>query len=235
MNGPLMRPPSTAMILAAGFGTRMGALTRDRPKPLLKVAGATLLDRAIDLCVAAGVRRVVINLHYRGEMIKAALSSRNDVEIAYSEETEILETGGGVARALPLLGAEPFFVVNSDAIWTGASPLDELAASWRPEMRALLNVASVDRAIEYTRDGDFFLSGGELTRRGDATSAPFVYTGAQIIRPDLFVDAPTGAFSLNLIWDEVLRRTALHGVRHDGDWIDVGAPPGLARAAELVG
>ena len=199
------RAPDVAMILAAGFGTRMGALTSNTPKPLLKVGGRSLLDRALDLCAEISVRRVVINLHYRGDQIRAALSNRTDMEIIFSEETEILETGGGVTAALELLGDTPFFTLNSDAVWTGAQPLAALSRAWRPDGGALLHLVSRENAIGYSRSGDFELSiDGALSRRGDAPTASYVYTGAQIISPEAFTDAPQGAFSMNLVWDALL-------------------------------
>lgn len=226
----------TAMILAAGFGTRMGALTADRPKPLLEVAGKSLIWRTLDECVKAGVSRAVVNTHYRGDMIEGALASRDDLKIIISEETEILETGGGIAKALPFLGAKPFFSVNSDAIWTGPRPLPTLMSEWREDMGALLHLTPRENAIGYTRDGDFFMDvTGRLTRRVGASKAPFVFTGAQVIRPEVFVNAPSGAFSLNVIWDQLIASGRLFGVVHQGAWVDVGTPEGLRLAeAELL-
>ena len=227
-----MSAPAAAMILAAGFGTRMGALTANRPKPLLEVAGETLLDRALDLAAAAGVERAVVNLHYLGAQIRRSLAGRSRPRIAFSEEDEILETGGGVAQALPLLGEAPFFVMNADALWPGGDPLGELAAVWDPRrMGALLHLTPRDAAIAYTRAGDFDLDPeGRLVRRGAAPRAPFVFTGAQIIAPEAFAGAPPGAFSLNLVWDELLAEGRLFGVVGSGRWVDVGTPDGLAAA-----
>lgn len=227
--------PRVAMILAAGFGTRMGALTADTPKPLLHVAGRSLLDRALDLCVEAGVREAVVNLHYRGDQIRAALRDRDDIAIAFSDEREILETGGGVAAALDRLGDAPFFTLNSDAVWRGGSPLRALSRAWRADDGALLHLVPKERAVGYTRSGDFSVAAdGALTRRGAAASAPFVFSGAQIITPDAFADAPAGPFSLNLIWDALNARGRLRGVIQELDWIDVGTPDGLRLATERL-
>ncbi|MEL7464243.1 MAG: nucleotidyltransferase family protein [Pseudomonadota bacterium] len=236
MGGELMDDaPNTAMVLAAGFGTRMGALTADRPKPLLTVGGKTLLDRALDECAAAGVSRAVVNLHYLGDMIRKALHERVMPAIVFSEETEILETGGGVANASPLLGEAPFFTMNADAVWTGMRPLPQLSSDWRDGIDALLLLAPVERAIGYTRAGDFFAGDdGGLTRRGDKARAPYVYTGAQIIRPEAFADAPDGAFSLNVIWDRLIAEGRIGAVVHDGEWVDVGTPDGLCLAERAV-
>ena len=224
-----------AMILAAGFGTRMGALTKDRPKPLIDVAGRALIHHALDRCEEGGVGTVVVNLHYRGDQIRAALRDRASPKIIFSEETEILETGGGVAKALPLLGADPFFTLNADAIWTGAAPLAALARGWRGGAGALLLLAPRERALGHVGPGDFRLdAAGRITRRGAAETAPYVFTGAQIIAPDEFKDAPAGAFSTNLIWDRLIGEGRAFGLVHDGDWVDVGHPEGLRRAEDAL-
>ncbi len=223
----------TAMIMAAGFGTRMGALTAATPKPLLPVAGKPLIDHALDYCAAAGVARHVINLHYLGDQIRDHLAARSD--IAFSEEAEILDTGGGETQALPLLGNDPFYTVNSDAIFVGPPPLAALAEAWRPsDMDALLLMVRREAAIGYTRAGDFSLDGGRPVRRGDAASAPYVYAGAQIIKPGAFADAPNGAFSTNLIWDRLNEAGRLSAAVYDGGWVDVGTPEGLKLADEAL-
>ncbi len=197
-----MKRPSSAMILAAGLGTRMRPLTDTCPKPMLPLLGRPMIDLALDHAAAAGVTRAVVNLHYLGGMIRDHLAGRVEPEILFSEEQpEILDTGGGIAQALPLLGAEPFYVINSDAVWVGPNPLEALAAAWNPErMDALLLLAPRERARGYTRVGDFFLSGeGDVpVWRGEAEAAPMVYTGAQIIAPGVFGNAPRGPFPL---WD----------------------------------
>lgn len=222
------------MVLAAGFGTRMGALTKDRPKPLIEVAGRALIDHALDAVAAAGVEEAVVNLHYRGEQIAAHLAPRDAPRIVYSPEEEILETGGGVARALPLLGADPFFCLNADAIWTGAAPLPALAAAWDgARMGALLHLVRREDAIGHKGLGDFHRNAaGALTRRGAAEGAgpPYVFTGAQILTPGAFDDAPAGAFSTNVVWDRLIEDGRLFGVVHEGAWVDVGTPEGVSLA-----
>ncbi|MEM8752306.1 MAG: nucleotidyltransferase family protein [Pseudomonadota bacterium] len=231
-----MSAPRVAMALAAGFGTRMGALTRDRPKPLIEVAGRALIDHALDDAAAAGVERAVVNLHYLGEMIAEHLADRERPEIAFSPEEALLDTGGGVLRALPLLGPDPFFCLNADAIWTGARPLPALAAAWDPaRMGAVLHLVRRDDARGHAGSGDFFADDdGRLVRRGGAAAAPFVFTGAQILTPAAFEGAPGGAFSTNLIWDRLIDERRLFGVVHEGAWIDVGSPAGLALAEEAL-
>lgn len=229
-----MTRPRAAMILAAGFGTRMRPLTEDRPKPLIEVAGRTLLDRALDLAGTAGVSRAVVNLHYRGEMIRAHLAGRATPAIAFSEETPaILDTGGGIRQALPRLGPAPFFAINPDAAWTGPDPLAALAAMWDPQaMDALLLLVARERAAAHAGPGDFFLAadGAAPRRRGEASAAPFVYTGAQILSPAAFEGTAPGAFSLNEVWDRLAARGRLAAIRHRGGWVDVGTPAGVAAA-----
>jgi MurNAc alpha-1-phosphate uridylyltransferase len=222
------------MVLAAGFGTRMRPLTDRLPKPLLAVAGRTLLDRALDRVAEAGLARAVVNVHYRADMIRAHLAGRRTPEIAISEEAPaILDTGGGIRRALPLLGARPFAVVNADALWTGPCPVAALRAAWEPaRMDALLLLVPRGRARAHAGAGDFFLDapGGAPARRGGAARAPFVYTGAQILAPGAMEGTPEGAFSLNRVWDGLLARGRLAAIVHGGGWVDVGTPAGLEAA-----
>jgi MurNAc alpha-1-phosphate uridylyltransferase len=223
--------PAVGMVLAAGLGTRMRPLTDDRPKALLTVAGRTLLDRAIDACVAGGAVRMVVNVHHFAPMMRAHLAARAAPPIAISDESDaLLETGGGVVRALPLLGPDPFFAVNADAIWTGPAPCARLAAAWEDDADALLLLVRRADAIAYGRAGDFDLGPDGRPRRRTGETADFVYTGAQIIRPGAFVDAPAGAFSTNLIWDRLAAAGRLRAVVHHGGWVDVGTPAGLAAA-----
>lgn len=230
-----MTAPHTAMVLAAGFGTRMGTLTADTPKPMLPVGGRPLIDHALDRCKEGGARRAVVNLHYLGAQIRTHLAGHHDIQVEFSEETEILETGGGLAHAAPLLGDNPIYTINSDAIWTGAAPLPQLADAWDgARMDALLLLVRRENALGYTRAGDFFEDDGVLARRGGAPVAPYVYSGAQIFKPDALIDAPKGAFSLNVIWDEMLAKRRLFGVIYDGGWVDVGTADGLALAEEAL-
>lgn len=228
---------NTAMVLAAGLGTRMRPLTDNLPKPLIEAAGQTLIDRSLDRVEEIGVTRAVVNLHYLPDILRAHLAGRTAPMIDFSDETnELLETGGGIVRALPLLGDEPFVVINSDNIWIGEEALSPLAQAWRPEeMDVLLLLVPTQTAIGYTRSGDFRLDDrGQLIRRGEQPAAPFVFSGAQIIKPDVFAKAPQGSFSLNLIWDEIIASGRAFGVVHDGGWCDVGTPDGLRLAEAAV-
>lgn len=216
------------MIMAAGFGTRMRPLTDDRPKPLVTVSGRTLLDHALDRLVAAGVTLAVINLHYRAQMIKEHLSRRRDIEIQYSMEDEILGTGGGVVKALPLFGGECFFILNSDSIWVEGCvpPLTAMQRQWDPEqMDGLLLLAAMTTAMGYDGRGDFLLdTNGHVARVPQAMSSPYAYPGVQIVHPRLFEGAPQGEFSTNVMWDRAIARNRLYGTRLDGVWIHVGTP-----------
>jgi len=220
--------PFPVMLFAAGFGTRMGALTRDRPKPMVEVAGRPLIDHAIDLCRAAGATRLVANVHYKPDAIIPHLRSR---DVAVSHETpEILDTGGGLRHALPLLGDGPVVTLNTDAVWTGPNPLTALAQAWRPGMGALL--MTVPRSRTHGRDGagDFGMSDdGALSRGGD-----LVFTGAQIIDPAVLGDYPDAVFSLSQVWTDLAARGALHGIEHPGHWADVGHPKGITAAEALL-
>lgn len=220
--------PDALMLFAAGFGTRMGALTADRPKPLIPVAGRALIDHALDLVPAAGVRRIVVNLHYRGGQIRAHLAGRN---VLFSEERpEILDTGGGLRAALPLLGPGPVFTLNSDAIWVGPNPLVQLAGQWRAGMGALLLLAPANHLHGHTGAGDFTLHpDGRISRGG-----PLTYLGAQIIDPTGLEQVPAAAFSLNHHWDRLIAAGRAHGTLYPGQWCDVGHPDGIALAEALL-
>lgn len=218
------------MLFAAGFGTRMGALTADRPKPLIPVAGRALIDHALALTGRPYVRRRVVNTHYRADQIAAHLAGRADLRLSH-ESPEILETGGGLRQALPLLGPGPVFTLNTDAVWTGPNPLDTLRDAWDPaRMEVLLLLVPRDRALGHRGAGDF-LSGpdGRLTRGAGA-----VYTGAQILCPDRLARIPARVFSLNLLWDGALAAGRVHGVIHPGGWCDVGRPDALPLAEALL-
>lgn len=215
------------MLFAAGFGTRMGALTRDRPKPLIEVAGRPLIDHA--LALAGGVPRKVVNVHYLPGQIAAHVAGRADV--ALSREEALLDTGGGLKRALPLLGQSPVFTLNTDAVWRGPDPLAALAAAWRPgAMEALLLMVPVARARGHGGTGDFAVGpDGRLTRGPGA-----VYTGAQIVETGAVAAVPDAAFSLNLVWDGMAARGTLHGLLWPGEWCDVGRPEGIALAEAML-
>lgn len=222
-------PPDALMLFAAGFGTRMGALTANRPKPLIEVAGRPLLDHALALAHQAGLARVVVNTHYLGAQIAAHLAGR-DVLIS-DESAAILETGGGLRKALPLLGAGPVMTLNTDAIWTGGNVLAALRAAWRPgEMAALLALVPQERALGHAGAGDFaLLPDGRITR-----GKGYVYTGAQVLDPAGIETVSAEAFSLNLLWDRLLAEGRVFGLVHDGGWCDVGRPESIALAEGML-
>lgn len=227
------------MVLAAGLGTRMRPLSLARPKCLLPLAGSTPLDRALDRLARAGVVRAAVNLHYRAEAIRAHLAGRRAPEIVFSDESEaILDTGGGVAKALALLGPRPFFVVNAVSLWTDGEgdALAALAEAFDPaRMDALLLVHPRAEAVGYDGPGDFALGpDGRLTRRPAEGVAGYVFTGVQILRPELFEAAPAGPFSLNLLYDEAAARGRLHGLRHRGRWLNLKTPAALALAERAL-
>jgi MurNAc alpha-1-phosphate uridylyltransferase len=218
------------ILFAAGLGTRMGALTRDRPKPLIPVAGKALLDHALDLCHPEIVSKTVANLHYKGDQIEAHLQGR---DVALSWETTLLETGGGLRAALPLLGTGPVMTLNTDAVWTGGNPLAELTAAWSQRMDALLLLTSVERAIGHTGTGDFLMDTDGRLRR--ANGAPgLVYLGAQIIRTEMLTDVTEQIFSLNLLWDRMIADGRAFGTIHHGGWCDVGQPSSIALAEGML-
>jgi len=217
------------MLFAAGFGTRMGALTADCPKPLIEVGGRALIDRALDLAADAGIQRVVVNTHYRAQMIADHLSGRN---VAISDEQpDVLETGGGLRHALPQLGKGAVLTLNPDAVWQGPNPLTLLRAAWNPDqMDALLVMVPPQDAKAYSGTGDFHLAeDGQLTR-----GPGMVYAGAQILKPDVLHTIPDRAFSLNRVWDLMQGAGRLYGIAYDGRWCDVGTPEGLRLAEQMV-
>ncbi len=232
---PSVALPQTAMVLAAGLGERMRPLTLDRPKPLLEVAGRALIDWTLDRFAAAGVRRIVVNAHYKADQVRAHLAGRRDLDIRISDEPERLETGGGVARALPLLGDGPFFVANSDSIWLDGptSALGRLARSWDPDrMDALLLLMAAPRSDLYVGPGDFMMdAAGRLAFRPERRIAPYVYAGLHITHPRFFGDAPAGPFGLTRLWRRAEAEGRLFGLVHDGVWFHVGTPDALAAAA----
>lgn len=216
------------MIFAAGFGTRMGALTATQPKPMIHAAGKPLIDHARDVAASAGIERVVVNVHYKPEPLIQHLGGTG--VILSHERDEILDTGGGLRHALPHLGPDPVFTLNSDAVWTGANPLAQLRDAWAPErMDGLLLLLSPDTALGHKGDGDFTISDGRLTR-----GPGYVYSGAQIIKTDALGDIPDQAFSLNRVWDAMIRDKRLFGIVHQGRWCDVGHPQGIADAEALL-
>ena len=225
--------PSTAIILAAGRGLRMRPLTEHLPKPLVEVSGRALIDYALDFVHDGGIEEAVVNTSYLAEMLEAHLSKRHTPSVRISRESTPLETGGGIAKALPLLGPGPFYSLNSDAITlSGAQhPFQRLHDAWNDaDMDALLLLQPTGQALGYHGQGDFFLHPeGALTRRAEAEFAPYVFTGVQLLHPRLFNGAPHGAFSLNTLYNRNPRR--IRAIVHDHAWLHVGDLAGL-RVAE---
>jgi MurNAc alpha-1-phosphate uridylyltransferase len=226
--------PTRAMVLAAGFGLRLRPITDKLPKPLVEVGGRTLIDRALDRLEDAGIERAVVNTHYLAESVERHLAGRKHPAVEVSREDELLETGGGVLRALDRLGPAPFFVVNSDIAWLdGPKPtLQRLAGTWDDKrMDALLLVNPAARTDDYEGPGDYFMTpGGRLRRRKRGEIAPFVFCGVQILHPRLFAGATPGRFSLNVLYDRAEQAGRLYAVVHDGVWYHIGTAAGLAHA-----
>lgn len=233
------KPVSRAMVLAAGFGQRMRPLTLAKPKPLVEVAGRPLIDYGYERLRAAGVERAIVNVHYLAAQIEAwAALQRNPPVVISDERGEILDTGGGVLRALPLLGEEPFFVINSDSFWVerGEPALDRLRAAWDDGlMDCLLLLSPLERTVGYDGRGDFVRGeDGRLTRRGKAEGAPLAYIGGYLVAPRLFEGAPHGAFSMNLLWDRAIAQGRLFGIEHRGRWLHVGTPEAIPLAEDAL-
>lgn len=223
-----------AMVFAAGKGTRMRPLTDTHPKPLIEVAGKALLDHALDPLAKAGIAEAVVNTHYLADQIAAHTARRRAPRITISHEPDLLETGGGIARAAPLLGPGPILTLNADAVWQGPSPISTLQEAWRGEMGALLLLVPHGQAVGHTGPGDFEMdAAGRLARRTGA-QAPFVYTGAQILVPAPVYAWPEKAFSLNLVWDALIREGRLFGALYSGSWADVGQPSSLPLAEAML-
>jgi N-acetyl-alpha-D-muramate 1-phosphate uridylyltransferase len=223
-----------AMIMAAGLGTRMRPLTDHKPKPLVEVMGKPLIEHALEKLRLARVKKAVVNVHYLPDQIEAYLADHaSDFEIAISDErTLLMETGGGLVQALPLIDSDPFYCINSDAIWTDGAvdSLTRLAHAWdSARMDGLLLLAPRARAFNHDGHGDFSLDAqGRLVRRGDAPVAPFVYTGIQLLARAFLDDAPSGPFSTNILWDRAIAKGRLFGLEHHGDWYDIGSPQSIA-------
>lgn len=227
-----------AMVLAAGMGTRMRPHAPLVPKPLVEVDGQTLIDRALDRLQAAGVATAVVNTHHMAAQVAAQLARRKAPRIVVSHEPELLETGGGVRRALPHLAPGPFYVLNCDALWTdGPRPaLARLAAAWDDRaMDALLLLHPTAGVADYTADGDYFHDkDSRARRRRDDEVAPFVFAGVQMLHQRLFEDAPEGRFSLNLLYDRAEAAGRLSAIVHDGAWFHVGDAAGLRQAMRAL-
>ncbi len=232
--------PRTAMVMAAGLGKRMRPLTAARPKPLVEVAGAALIDHVLDRLAGAGVSRVVVNVHYLADALEAHLKRHDHgLEIIVSDERrQLLETGGGLVRALPMIDADPFIQVNSDNFWVDG-PVDALsllAARWDDAaMDALLLVVPLARANCHGGKGDFHMdAGGRLARRRTGRIAPFVWTGVQLLSKRLITDPPSAAFSTNIFWDRAIAAGRAFGVVHQGLWFDVGTPAAVTRTEAIL-
>ena len=231
--------PTTAMVLAAGLGKRMRPLTASRPKPLIEVAGKPLLDHLLERLRAAGVQRVVVNVHYLADAVEAHLANNSHgLDVAVSDERSLLlETGGGMVKAAPLIDCDPFLVVNSDNLWVDgpADTLKLLASHWNGDkMDALLLLVPQARAENHRGLGDFHMDrSGRLRRRDRSRVAPFVYTGVQIVSKRILEGAPEGPFSTNVLWDRVIEEGRCFGAVHQGLWFDVGTPQAI-KATELT-
>lgn len=217
------------MLFAAGFGTRMKHLTQDRPKPMIEVGGRPLIDHALALADELPAATVVVNLHYKAAVLQRHLDGRRVRTIL--EEPEILDTGGGLRNALPLLGGNPVMTLNSDAVWRGSNPLRQLEAAWQPErMDALLIGIDPKRAVGCTGAGDFTpLPDGRVIR-----GPGLIYGGAQIIKTDILQEIDESSFSLNRVWDLLLQKNRLYAAEYEGTWCDVGHPDGIPLAEKLL-
>jgi MurNAc alpha-1-phosphate uridylyltransferase len=231
--------PHTAIVLSAGLGKRMQPITATVPKPLVKVGGRALLDYCLDRLAGAGIARAVVNVHYLADLIETHLVRRTRPEILISDERDaLLETGGGLKRALPLLGADPFVTFNSDTLWIeGPQPnLIRLLDAWEPErMDILMLVASTATSIGYEGRGDMVMDAtGLLRRRREREITPFVYAGVAVVKPELLADTPDGSFSANLLYDRAIEAGRLYGLRLDGQWLHVGTPDSVKEAEDCL-
>ena len=231
--------PRRAMVLAAGRGKRMRPITATTPKPLVEVLGRSLIDRVFDRLTEAGVETAVVNVHYLADLVEIHVGKRRDLAVVVSDERDLLlDTGGGVVKALPQLGNEPFFHLNSDSIWIeGVSAnLPALARAWDGDrMDGLLLLAPTVGSVGYAGAGDFEMAGdGLLTRRRERTVAPFVYAGVAILKPQAFAGRPLAPFSLNRVFDEMILGGRLSGLRMEGTWLHVGTPEAIGQAERTI-
>ena len=230
--------PAKAMLLAAGMGQRMRPVTDTMPKPMVKVAGKSLIDWTLDSLDAEGVREAVVNVHYLAPVLVKHLAGRTQPRVVISDETEqLLETGGGVTKALPLLGDKPFFVCNCDAIIHGGTipAAQRIARAWSDARDVVMLVHARETAYGFDGAGDFFVDdNGRMTRRGAAASAPYVYAGLFMIHPRAFIGARAEPFSLNRIWDKALAADRMRAVIHDGRWFHVGTPEAIGETEALL-
>ena len=229
-----------AMMLAAGLGTRMRPITDHTPKPLVKVGGKALIDWSLDQLAAAGCERAVVNVHHLASQLVKHLSARQHPAITISDETAaLLDTGGGVVKALPLLGNNAFFVFNCDAITLdGATPmLSRMRAAWNPNaLDVLMLVTPMETAHGFDGAGDFFVeSDGTMKRRGTAPRAPYIYAGVTTMHPRALAGEPAAPFSMNKVWDKALAAGRMKALIHDGAWYHVGTPEAVSATEKLLG
>lgn len=235
-----MKVPDTVMIMAAGMGRRMLPLTLARPKPLIEVSGVKLLDHVLDHVRAAGVGRIVINVHYLPDQIEGHMARHAaDLDVIVSDERDILrDTGGGLVQAAPMIPDDPFFNINADNWWTDGSEnaLQRLAGAWDDtRMDVLMLVVPFERARNSQGQGDFEMdSDGFLSRRVAGTRASFVWTGIQMISKRVIVDPPADVFSTNIFWDRAIAKNRLFGLEHDGEWFDVGYPEAITATEDFL-
>ncbi|BCJ92116.1 mannose-1-phosphate guanylyltransferase [Terrihabitans soli] len=227
--------PSRAMVLAAGLGTRMRPLTDKKPKAMVEVSGRALIDRVLDRLEKSGVENVIVNVHHHADLLEKHLTARKAPKITISDErSALLDSGGGVKKALPFLGKEPFFVLNADTIWIESVRPNLPALGWAfdpARMDMLLLIAATSGSLGYDGKGDFDAdSEGRLTRRTEGRITPFVYAGAAVMSPDIFAKTPDGKFSLNLLFDRAIDSGRLYGLRLDGLWMHVGTPEAVTEA-----
>ncbi|MEL6380498.1 MAG: nucleotidyltransferase family protein [Pseudomonadota bacterium] len=229
---------SRAMVMAAGLGTRMQPLTLSRPKPLITVNNKPLLDYTLDELTAGGVTTIVANVHYLADQLEAHLRNHQHSDVLISDErSALLETGGGLVKARPLLGSGPFFCSNTDAIFAGTAPgtaARTLRAAWQPGMKALLLLVPLNRARGFDGNGDFHLRpDGRITKAGDE-AATYAFTGLQILDPGLLDDMPRGAFSTRTIWQKAAAMDAIFGALYPGTWLHVGTPEAITDAEAVL-
>lgn len=237
---PDVAMPKSAIVFAAGLGTRMRPLTDTTPKPLIPLCGKPIIAYTLEKLAAARIERVVVNTHYKAAQLHAYLEAYAGLDILISHEEELLNTGGGLLKALPLLGGEPFFVINGDIVWLeGDTPvLARLAEAWQEDMRALLLIKEAEKAIGYTGNGDFDCVEGELWREPGVTEYPYVFTGVQLFDPILLKNKDIMPFSLSDVYAEQIAESGklahMHGLVHDAAWLHIGTPEGAKEAEAFL-
>ena len=237
----MVKHVNTAMIMAAGKGTRMMPLTADRPKPLVEVGGVALLDHVLDHLRDAGVGKIVVNAHYRADQIEAHLAAHAaDFDVSISNERDLLrDTGGGLVQALPMISDDPFICVNADNWWTnaGENALSQLMAHWDDaSMDVLMLLIPLETAYNSQGIGDFNMDAdGRLSRRVGDAPAPYVWTGIQLLSKKLIVDPPSDVFSTNVFWDRAIAEGRCMGLVHEGMWFDVGYPAAITATEDRLG